>query len=114
MGISFSRRSFMKATVLGGAALTPLGIFFGSSARATIPTGDYLRDFSDEQYWFSKLRTDLNTDLANKPLYESDKGQFSFRLGQAGGFAIGYFSTLGFLSRYRMDKPDDFHDLLIN
>lgn len=116
MTLSISRRNFvgLTAATVAGAAFDPLGIFFGRTARASIPTGEYLRDFSDQQYWFGKLRSELFSDSANGALYQSTKGQLSFRLGQTGGFAIAYFSTLGFLSSYRATAPDDFHDLVVN
>ena len=109
-----SRRNFLNiAAAAATSTVSPLGAFFASSARATVPVGPHLRRYSDSEFWFKKLA--LATIAQNPEVgktMEAPDGQLTLRLGTSGGFATGYFSTLSFLSSYKATQPDDFRDLL--
>lgn len=108
---SGSRRTFIKTVAISAGSLTanPLGLFGPRSVFAGIPSGEYMRSLTDDQFWFQQLLSDKND-----PSINTADAQLSIRLGISGGFAVGYFNTLGFLSDYREQKPDDYKDLLLN
>jgi hypothetical protein len=109
------RRDFLKSAI-GAATLAanPLGLLSTRAFGAgSIPTGEYLQQLSGDQFWFTKLNINTSNGKQNGPI-DTEDAQLSIRLGIAGGFAIGYFSTISFLSDYKVQKPDDYRDLLID
>jgi hypothetical protein len=112
-----SRRTFIKtvAAGVGAATLNPLGLFGPRSAFAGIPSGEYMRSLTENQFWFQQLRSEAPVPGVKTPGgHNTPGGQLSIRLGLSGGFAIGYFNTLGFLSDYREQLPNDYRDLIVN
>lgn len=114
-----TRRQLGKIAAAGAITMgSPLGLFFGSRAEASVPGGDYLNKMSEDQFWFRSISQFLTNDEGlpdpNADYWLSADGQLTARLGISGGFAIGYFSTLTFLSEYRSQAPDHYRDLLIN
>ena len=118
MSIRLDRRRFIGSLALAGifGAINPLGLLKLRSAYGSIPTGDYLSDRDPSRFWFRKLQSDTS-GIANrdtlKPI-ESPEGQLSLRIGGAGGFAIGFLSTLNFLAKYKSTQPNDYIDLISN
>lgn len=114
--MNLNRRSLLKfAAASSTATFSPLGVFFGSRASASVPTGPYLNRVQEDRFWFQTiLENEIKDGDPSKEYWLSSDGQLSARLGVSGGFAIGYFSTLSFLSDYRDRFPNHYKDLLFN
>ncbi|HEV8000440.1 MAG TPA: hypothetical protein VGP63_11200 [Planctomycetaceae bacterium] len=110
-----SRRAFLRTAVgasTAGMLVNPLGLFsLDCFAAAAIPGGPYLKSFSNQEFWFSRLSEPFAGDTKGLPDLNSPESQLSTRLGLAGGFATGFFSSFSFLGQYRAQKPESYADL---